>query len=260
MQDNHLFGGMMPPRAQAAASKATSGTVSLVASLVVGNTPAAANKLGIVEGSWKEAEPRCVLLASPNQVGPQSTSFPPSAADNAFYAGLLDSVGTAWVDSVNKPMALVLEYGNGSTQETVWCDYIPGAYNLPPCSWVRVSALPWRTSPWALNNAMQLSASIAPGNMNDVHAPTATGRIVAAGPWDFFVPSHARAFTISTEGDTGPDVVTCTQAAYCLRNYSTGQFVPGYDPIDCFPGPTQFLHVAHTTPTEALTLQWLLQL
>ncbi len=254
-----MFDGYMPPRATAAGpAGSVSGRSSIPANAVVGATPLASQTYGIVEGTWPDAEPRCVVVGGyAGQL--QVTNFPPAAVlGSSHRSGLITVGGALWVSGFTQPMALRLEYGHGSATKSVWLDYEPGAYNLPACSWVRVSVVPWHVAGWVGNGIIELAASIGSGNMQDCIVPTATGIVTGAGPWVASPPAQARAFIVTSDGQSGADIITASGAGYCLRNYATGAFVPGYDPVE-LGGPGD-LTITHTVPAAYVVLKWLFQL
>jgi hypothetical protein len=132
---------------------------------------------------------------------------------------------------------------------------------LPPCEFVRVSALPWGTW-WALfaANVFNAVASVGPGELQGSHVPTVTavGAFAAGVARTFPTPANARAVEVLCTDPTVVTTVTLAGAVSGTRNLSTGALVPGWTPLELDLG------VASVTITSSaatnLRVQFYLQL
>jgi hypothetical protein len=175
---------------------------------------------------------------------------PPESRDasrgGSYAAGMLDFSGaTSWINSAgNQCAAAVVQYGIGGVQETFWCDWKPGAINLPACTYVRCSVVPWGGL-WGaltLGNA-DFVAWCVPGNLEGARPPTVSANVTHGATYGvsntrvFCVPSKAAAFDVGHQAGTiGQLVVTVTTlnqggAMYMVRDPSTGLYVPPWGPV-----------------------------
>jgi hypothetical protein len=226
--------------------------------------PTEGAKVGVVSVKGR-AVPRVLTIGGPvTGILANGGSFPPysmtAANRSAVQCGLTDSLLVqALGGSALMRMACVLEYGSGSCLQRVFFDWRPGSYNLPPCEFARVSALPWGTD-WPLGKHSVL-ASIAEGELQDAAQPicSGTGQLLAGAARLFTTPANALFFDVANSDDAGAlPLIIADQGAYAIRNYSTGQFIPGWTPVDA-PMPGQILRVRSSVDAY-VTLAWTLQL
>lgn len=233
-----MFDGMMPPPAP--------GKAVLVSGVqVIPNVPSLAKpsdgaQVGICNGTWPRSIPRVLTIGFPvGGIGPNA-AFPPAHGEAIFDCGILDATGAVFQDG--PALACVLEYGSGAASQKVYFDWCEGSYNIPPCEFVRVSALPWGTAGggWPLGQFAAI-ASVAEGSLQTAHVPTATGRsTMAAGVQQFFnAPVNARAMDVTWVGsdssETAP-LITLSDGVAAKLDYSAGSFQPGYSPLPVLPG------------------------
>ena len=194
----------------------------------------------IVNRVFSKVEQRVLTLGiqAGNAMG--AASFPVAVFNGPVFAstccGLVDSTGTALGLGAGHPyLACVLEYGMGSASQKCWIDWYQGSYNLPPCEFVRVSALPWGEwwplFPMSCFNAV---VSVGPGELQGAHVPTvsAVGAFAAGVPRVFDAPANARAVEVSAVDPAVNTTITLAGPAAARRNLSTGVMVPGWTPIE----------------------------
>lgn len=255
-----MFDGYMPEFANAAKSNVVSGveTIPTVATL---GLPTEGAKVGIVSVRSARAVPRVMSIGAPVSGIQDGFGFPPESFAGLTHAGLpcglTEYGGGAFGGTQNIRMACVLEYGSGSCLNRVMFDWRPGAYNLPPCEFARVSALPWGTN-WSLGRQTVL-ASIAEGELQQALDPiaSASGPMVAATMKRFLSPANAVGVEVLNADNTLSPVIVVNGANKFTRNYVTGAFVPGWTPIDTFPGT--LIEVTSDVAAQ-LSIQWTLQL
>lgn len=206
--------------------------------------------VGVLAHAWPNPAPRTLTLGSagaPYGAAGTSIQFPPDASlPTPFgfplngWAGLVDSAGNQWGHPIDifanlANLACVLEYGSESSYNKVFFDWEQGSYNLPPCNFVRVSALAWGTG-WTVNGVLEfpLRASVSLGNLQGAMVPTVTGSrlFAAAETSSLAVPNGARAFDVSSEDILNTvTATTSSDAQIVTRDYATPNFTPGWTPI-----------------------------
>lgn len=257
-----MFDGTMPPLASPAKTRVFSGFQSIapVAGLALPTDGAA---VGVVQGRFSGNRGIVLSLGFPVGGIIPGVGFPPYPTQGANIAptdcGLVDGSNTQLgVASVQK-LACVLEYGCGSSQSKVYMDYQPGSYNLPPSEFVRVSALPWGTG-WTAGGTFPAVASLAEGELQDSYPPVASGwgAFDAGVSKSFPVPAQARAVEIVMVGNLVAATIQLTGAVTATRNYATGQFVPGWSPLDILSPGAQLAVVSDLACV--LQLKWYLAL
>jgi hypothetical protein len=126
--------------------------------------------------------------------------FPP--VERGYSAGLL---GSSWLEANNLCAAAELVYGIGAVTHTVFADWRPGAYQLPPCQSVRVSVRVWGLY-WAEASIDQLfSATVVDGTVPDLHPLTFTARTTldAGASRSIHPPPHARSYEVTLHAGEG---------------------------------------------------------
>jgi hypothetical protein len=249
------------------ASEVASG-VELIPRVPALALPSEGARVGICAVQSRRALPRVLTLGAPvTGMRADGSRFPPasiggSLARSALQCGLTLAIGAPIVfgPTTVAKLACVLEYGVGSCLSRVMFDWRPGSYNLPPCEFARVSALPWGTD-WPLSQHTVL-ASLAVGELQDAMPPVCSGegQIGAAAQKVFLVPAGAAYFDVRNSDDTGllPVITVLQSSSNIVRNYVTGQFIPGWTPIEA-PLPGQTITVA-TDVNAFVTIEWTLQL
>lgn len=245
-------GGAMSPLARPNVQVLGSG-VEQVPALggTVGAKPNGA-MVGVCE--WQSEVPKsvCVQLAFP-VLGPGPTAPFPPPSQTVGDAGLLDINGVD-VSGGAVYMAARIEYGCGSASQVMWCDWRPGAINLPPSQFVKVAAVPW--GPWNTLTT-QVQASIVAGNLQGAHVPTATG----FGVWNpgetksFKIPAGARAVAVMPiNSDT--TVVEVTGDVFMYLDYGNKSLTPSSQVIDIM-GPGQ-INITSSLACS-INVQWFMQ-
>lgn len=209
-----------------------------------GDTPDPLWSAEIVRGHWPDARPRTLQLGTmPAGVTPNSRAFPvstdqrlPGASYACAQLARLGGAGSLVDTRDGFPVACMLEYGVGSAGARVIFDWVPGSYNLPPCTFANVSVLPWGpvfASNW---NETLFSAAVSPGILQGAHVPTVSGAYSLA-EGDYLVipiPDHARYFDVfavgAPDGFAGKLVVS--GGADGVRDFGSGNLVPGWTPLD----------------------------
>lgn len=277
--------GMTPAEARAWETKriAAQDVVSGQATIGVGARGTRPSPLWVEQvcrGQFDSVKPRAVQLGSmpaPMQEASATRTFPVSTAQAggspgaAYDAGIiaLDSALAPVVMSVEGfPVACVLEYGHGAAGSRVMFDWVPGVYNLPPCSYVNVSVLPW--GPLFASNWVQtfFGAAILPGNQEGAFPPTVTGRYgLSVGQYIFIPkPDHARGFDVSqllTDGTPPYGALNVTIGAQGTRDFTNGVLAPGWTPLDVDPAQPNVRVTCTSVGAGALVTflaRWFLQL
>lgn len=228
----------------------------------------------VCQGDWDAPLPRVLQIGIPTkryQAGVANYFPPPSAADNpaalgigdqSFDCGLIDGAGNTWESRSfgvgGKCMACVLEYGVGAASNVVFFDWLQGVYQLPPCTFARVSALPWGSG-YTAPVTLRLAATIAPGEAQGAHVPTATGHrwVTGGATATLFPPNGARAMDVA-QFDAQTAVVTVTGAVNAKRNYPALSQYPGWSPVEVMAAVGA---VSVSSDVDALlSLRWYLQL
>lgn len=220
----------------------------------------------ILNKVFSKVEQRVLTLGIQAGNAQLATAFPTAVFNGPVFAstscGIVDSTGAPVGLGAGHPyLACVLEYGAGSASQKCWTDWYQGSYNLPPCEFVRVSALPWGTW-WALFplNSFNAVASVSPGELQGGHVPTVTavGSFAAGVARTFPTPANARALEVVCTDPTVATTVTISGAAAGTRNLLTGVMSPGWTPLELDLG------VASVTVTSSaatnLRMQFYLQL
>ncbi len=149
-------------------------------------------------------------------------------------------------------------------------DWVPGSYNLPPCTYANVSVLPWGpvfASNWG---EVLFSAAVSPGNLRGAHVPTVSSSYDLAVT-DFVVvpvPDHARAVEVfSTTSDAGhlpAGKLTLEGSAIALRDFGNNVYAPGWTPLEVTPvgGGQVTVRCLDNggSPTCSFQLRWYLSL
>jgi hypothetical protein len=240
-----MFDGIMPPLASAVGAQAYASGVQTLPTSLTGalGIPTDGAAVGICQGEWKEARPRSVMLGFPLggvQVGGAFPPHPRAAGSSASLdAGGCDVAGAALGGAVLRRLACQLEYGCGSSSQKVFFDWQPGTYNIPPCTFVRVSALPWGTD-WntvALLygvGCFPVLATVSEGNLQDAHPPVVTVRWAAAAGTQYGMnaPACARAFEVANVDSSVTPVVRVLGDINARRDYATLTNYPGWTPLD----------------------------
>lgn len=255
------FGGIMPDNALAAGKEEFVSGLQIFGPLA--NAPALPDynqAIGVVEGTWKTSRARAFTLGiTPNNY-PGSGNFPP-AGPSVTQAGIVNAAGAAFGGGSALRLACLLEYGVGSAVQKAVCDWQPGTYNLPPCQFVRISALPWGTA-WNAN-ASYAAAAISAGHLEGAPVPTVTGLgvLLAATAQSFTPPAYARAFEFWNGDNTTTPALTgrffnAGAGVSVTRNYATGAFTPGFTPIEFYSAALSLLSDVDTVAV----LRWYLSL
>lgn len=203
-----------------------SGNQTIGKSITVPLTTPNGYAVGILQQQWPDARPRSVQLAFPPSSPGPATSFPPPALNTAPVAsGLSDVLGNP-IDATRGWLVAIIEYGCGGASQKMYCDWKPGAINLPASDFVQVSALLWGAA-GQLPNAISVQASVSTDTVDGTHVPTATGigPFVGATSRSFTPPAGARAIGVSVLNAVQP-VVTLTGGAYAYFDYANHVFVP----------------------------------
>lgn len=232
-----LFDGYMPDPPPAGASEVYAGTqqVPVVETLAQPTDGAA---IGVVVCESKKAIPRTLTIGFPTGGVFPSGPFPPFPSINTEgppKCGIVDVFGVPF--TTDRSLVCILEYGVGSASQKVYFDWCPGSYNLPSCSWARVSALAWGTG-WTLNR-YPANATITPGNMQNAHVPTVTGAgSLAAGVAKTFAsPGCARGVEVTwlgIVGDAAPNLRFAGEVN-AIRDYAASNFAPSPTPLETYP-------------------------
>lgn len=251
-----MFDGDMPPSGRGPRGPFSVGTgnQAVPQSLPVLATPVAP-ATGIAEWRWDRAEPRCVQLAFPAVTAGPNVPFPPVQGNHHTSCGLVDLAGSP-LGTAQAWLAAVIEYGCGAASQKLYCDWQPGAFNLPPSDFVRVSALGWG-DPAVFTNQLQVQASIATGTVDGCHVPTATGRglFTAGVARNFQVPPGARAIAVLV-ADASLPVVTLRGSAWANFDFSAPAFTPGIYVVDVLDSDVVQIKASIDA---LLTVSWYLQ-
>ncbi len=220
---------------------------ALISSGARGTRPSPEWLVEIVRGSWAEAEPRAVQLGTmPQGLMLNSLPFPPStpklggAPGAAYAAGAAVDDGSGGVDisADGWPVACVVEYGHGAAGSRAVFDWVPGVYNLPPCSYVNVSVLPWGPLFGSSWNPTLFGAAVVPGNQHNAHVPTVSSTWTIALDESLTIPKpdHARGFEVELQTDGAAlalaGALNITGCCRGSRNFATGAYQPGWTPLD----------------------------
>lgn len=265
MNQDWKFDGPFPEPASAAKQVSASG-VQQVPQVLALDHPTNGAAIGILEGQWKEAERRVLTIGFPLGGVNNDGSFPPEAiaaysTPASLDCGITDVANTPIGGIVaEQHLACVLEYGTGASSQKIYFDWVPGSYNLPPCEFVRVSALPWGTN-WnsvPTQNFFPVNASVSPGELQGAHVPTAsqTAKLTGGLPVEMNSPSGARAFEIACV-DNGTPVLTVQNGINATRDYAAKANFPGWTPLATSPN-TQVTVLSDIDTT--VTLTWYLAL
>lgn len=225
--------------------KAVSGN-AMVGQGARGTRPDPLWAIEVVRGSWVDAEPRTLQLGTmPAGVTPNSRAFPistdqraPGASYEAWQLARLGDDASEVFMGNGFPVACLLEYGCGAAGSRVMFDWVPGSYNLPPCTYANVSVLPWGPvfeSNW---NETSFSAAVSAGSLQGAHVPTVSASYALAED-DYVtipVPDHARYFdvvsTLSTDEHKPAGSLAVSGASVGLRDFGAGVYSPGWSPLD----------------------------
>lgn len=261
MHNGGFFQGNMPPNSIAEAGGEFASGVQAFGPLPNATPlPSLSEAIGVVSGTWKHAKKRTITLGVTPDNYPGSGPFPTGGA-TVSQAGIVNAAGVQFGGATTLRLACILEYGVGSASQKVICDWKAGTYNLPPCQFVRISALPWGTN-WSAN-AGTLAAAVAEGELYGAPVPTVTGygALTAATAQSFNAPAYARAFDFWPEDNTTTPVMTARFLAagagvQVQRNYATGAFFPGWSPIEFYASTISLISDVDT----AAILRWYLSL
>lgn len=218
-------------------------------------TNPAGGYLGILQSRWTDALPRCIQLAFPASSPGPATAYPPPAASQALGAGVVDAFGV-----VGSPdylyLAAVIEYGCGSAAQKMFCDWKPGAINLPASDFVSISALMWG-NPALAPAALSLQGAVSTHTVDGTHVPTASGQVamLAGVTRSFLVPAAARAVGV-TVADASRPIVQIDGAAYAYFDYPGHTFVPSAAVLELLNSATL---TVTTSINCLLNLVWYLQ-
>lgn len=230
--------------------------------------PATASGPGvcILNRVFSKVEQRVLTLGIQAGNAQLAQAFPTAVFNGPVFAstscGIVDAAGAAVGLGAGHPyLACALEYGVGSASQKCWVDWYQGSYNLPPCEFVRVSALPWGTW-WALFplNCFNAVASVGPGHIQGAHVPTVTavGAFTAGVARTFPTPANARAVEVLCVDPTVVTTVTLSGAVSGTRNLVTGAVVPGWSPLELDLGVASVTVLSSANAT--LRMQFYLQL
>lgn len=250
-----MFDGIMPPLAKA--GKTVASGVQVVPTVAGLGFPSLGAAVGVCSARFAGKEP-VILTIGGNPTGPSSDGQWPQGG--GYMGGLINQASAAFGGPTSLRIACVLEYGLGSASNKVYMDWAPGSYNLPPCEYARVSALPWGTT-WAgvTLNRFAAVASFSEGELQGAHVPvlSAQGALIAATAQVFTVPAAARAVEVFNTDTTTTPVITLKGAATATRNYATGLWIgPTPVPVNVQSGS---LTVTSDVTTVA-DLRWYLSL
>lgn len=231
----------------------------------------------IMEYLRDDVKPRTLALGAngrPGLTASQNRMFPPP--DATLSSGSLGTWQCGYVDDANVMgkttevnLACVLQYGFTGTQFTAIFDWQQGTYNVPACSWMRVSALPWGAWPAAAAGIAALveaalSVTVAPGNLIGARVPCCSGAVTfdGAGPGlsrSFAIPKRAGAFDFhhfsGTKGALSNQSSSANgagQVPYVLRDVSLGLYYPPWGPVQITPGFTAITLTSTTVCVGAL--------
>lgn len=260
MDQQWKFDGAFPEPAPAALQVSASGVETLPKVATVDH-PTNGAAIGILRGDWAKAERRVLTIGFPVGGVNDGGSFPPEALAKFSQPG---SVDCGITDVSNAPiggivaefhLACVLEYGTGASSQKIYFDWVPGSYNIPPCEFVRVSALPWglNWNSFGQLNWFPVVASVSPGELQGAHVPTASqvAKLTAATPVELNSPAGARAFEVACV-DNGTPVITVQNGINATRDYAAKSNFPGWTPLTTSPN-TQVTVVSDVDTTVALT-------
>lgn len=257
--------GEWPGAGPAAVLKDTVSGNQLIPNQVPGTT-ASGPGVCILTRIFSKVEHRVLTLGIQAGNAQAATAFPTAVFNGPVFAstsaGLVDAVGAPVGLGAGHPyLACALEYGVGSASQKCWVDWYQGSYNLPPCEFVRVSALPWGAW-WALFglNIFNAVASVGTGVLQGAHVPTVTavGAFAAGVPRAFPTPANARAVEVLCVDPTVNTTIAVSGAASATRNLSTGLVVPGWTPVELDLGVSAVTITSSAAAT--LRIQFYLQL
>lgn len=257
--------GVWPGPAPAAVVRDVASGNELIPQQVPGAT---ANGPGvcILNRVFSKVENRVLTLGIQAGNAALGREFPTPVFNGPVFAstscGIVDSVGVPLGLGAGHPyLACVLEYGVGSASQKCWLDWYQGSYSLPPCEFVRVSALPWGAW-WALfpTRIFNAVASVGPGELHGAHVPTVTavGAFTAGVARTFSTPANARAVEVTCIDPTVNTTITLNGAASGTRNLSTGSLSPGWTPLELDLGVSAV--VVTSSANATIRLQFYLQL
>lgn len=220
----------------------------------------------ILNRIFSKVEQRVLTLGIQAGNASNGAAFPTAVFNGPAFAstscGIVDAAGVAVGLGAGHPyLACALEYGVGSASQKCWVDWYQGSYNLPPCEFVRVSALPWGAW-WALfpNDVFNAVASVGPGHLQGAHVPTvsAVGAFAAGVARSFPTPANARAIEVLAVDPTVNTTITISGACAASRNLSTGLMSPGWTPVELELGVSAITVTSSAAAT--LRMQFYLQL
>lgn len=161
-------------------------------------------------GDDAEVAPRVVHLGQEAPDWYRYAGIFPPFVERSFPAGIVYGAGGAdWREESSMCAALELTYGHGAVQSTIFADWKPGAYQLPPVSSLRVAVRPWgylwaETAP---SIDYVFTTTIVRGQLADaaLHPLTLTSRatLKAGFTSTLYVPPHARSCEVLVSGDDG---------------------------------------------------------
>lgn len=243
-----------------------------------GETPDPQYGYQIIRGQWDVARPRVLQLGTmPAPLTPNSTSFPVSTdsrqAGASYACGELArdfDTGDTIVISDGFPVACVLEYGQGSAGSRVMFDWVPGSYNLPPCTFANVSVLAWGPAFESNWNETVFAAAVSPGQLQSAHVPTVSGRYAFAVDDAIIVPvpDHARGFELLPMNFTTEKVPAgsflVSGAAEGTRDFGNAAYSPAWTPLEVTGGQNKEVQIncldVGDGPTVSVYLRWYLAL
>lgn len=254
-------------------SVTASGNIPLTSlDTTVATSIATAQRFPVMVGQWETAVPRTLQLSTQQARQWQpGRPFPPSDVFNlsnfrSWRAGLINADGTLTAEPF-QGVVCQLEYGSYSSAQVVYFDWQCGTYNLPPLTYVRVTALVYGNFTTA-QKATSLEASCSMGQLECAAPPVVSGpRLLTAVTEEFWdAPVGARAFDVlGLQAGITPVVtascnvggVVANYGPFISRNYATGVFVPPWGPVQVSPGVRMRLY----SDIDAwVDLRWFLQL
>lgn len=257
--------GYWPGPAPAAVMREVVSGNELVPQGTVGETPDGPG-VCILNRVFSTVKQRVLTLGIQAGNAQAGRGFPTAVFNGPVFAstscGLVDGAGLALDLGAGHPyLACMLEYGVGAASQKCWIDWYQGSYNLPPCEFVRVSAIPWGKwwagFPQACFNAV---ASVGEGDLQGAHPPTVTavGSVVGGATRSFSTPANARAVEVLLVDPASAATLVVSGAAAGVRSMQVGLNSPGWSPLDLDLGVSA---VAVTSDMDAvIRVQFWLQL
>lgn len=263
-----MYDGIMPPVGKSAAANADASQIQTIPLVVGLPLPTNGAAVGVLSKQWDHAAPRVLSLGFPMAApvgfpafpdGPGESLFPSAPAivpEGCGIVGLQSGAPVALGGSATVRAACILEWGTGAATQKACFDWLPGGYNVPSCSWARVSILPWGTDWDPSVLTMPACAALTTGVLEDAFQPTVTGiglLLAADDAFTMVTPSNARAVEVTSLnlGSSPPAAIQLsgsgTVGVIALRDYTTSppQFTPPWSPVDCHaPGSSLVLSVS----------------